>query len=123
MAARLEERTADKLVKVLGLFASDSAGERDAAMVRATVVLQSAGLAWADLVRLAAKASASPQLPPAPQEAPHIITARWALAFRNQLSERERKFLNSVLRLKALTSRQRAWLEVIAEELRQGGAS
>ena len=123
MAARLEERTADKLVKVLGLFASDSAGERDAAMVRATVVLQSAGLAWADLVRLAAKASASPQLPPAPPEAPQIITARWALAFRNQLSERERKFLNSVLRLKALTSRQRAWLEVIAEELRQGGAS
>jgi hypothetical protein len=123
MAARLEARVADKLAKVMGLFASDSAGERDAAVVRATAVLRSNGLAWADLVLLAVKASATPQPLPAPQEAPHVVTARWALAFRHQLNERERKFLNSVLRLKALTPRQRAWLEVIADELRQGGAS
>ncbi|MBO1073362.1 hypothetical protein [Roseomonas marmotae] len=117
----LDPHAANRLAKVVGLFASDSAGERDAAVVRATAVLRSCGLDWQQLVRLAAGPAAPPP-PPVPREAPHVTIARWALSFPAQLTRSEREFLTNILRKKAVSPRQRAWLETIADELHQGGA-
>lgn len=120
MSGILDQHTAARLERICGLLRSDHVGERAAAAAKASACLDAAGLTWAALVQAAAVGLVQRHVPRLP---PHVATARWALALGTVLSQRERAFLLAVLRRKSLTPRQSAWLEVIADALRRGGAS
>jgi hypothetical protein len=50
MSARLDEATADRLARILGLLGSAHAGERASAAAKADALVREAGLMWRDVI-------------------------------------------------------------------------
>ena len=110
MSARLDDATADRLTKLLGMLGSDHAGERAAAAAKADALVRGAGMTWRDIVL------------PSPPIAPRLGdgTTAWRLlaaecvAVAERLSPREAEFVGAILTWRAEPSpRQLAWLTAI----------
>jgi hypothetical protein len=122
----IDPRTANKLVKVCGLLASDQAGERAAAALQASRILLNAGTTWQDVIGQA-QACCGRNHPEKPQKtggfaSAHAPLAAWALRFRANLTPWECSFLEEIRRRSRLSAKQAAILERIVAGLRQGGA-
>jgi len=109
MSTRLDDATADRLAKILGLLGSDHAAERAAAAAKAYAVVRAAGLTWREVVM------------PSPPIAPQLeggsswrLLAAECYAQIARLSPNESKFVGAMLTWRAEPSpRQLAWLTAI----------
>jgi hypothetical protein len=136
MTARLDQRVAERLAKVCGLFSSAHAGERASAAAKADRLLRDIGLTWTDVI-------CAPTLAPPPR--PQWRGADWrddawrtdwhtdwrtdlqfAAARMHDLNQRERDFINNLVSAArwrapplAPTARQCAWLSDICRRLRE----
>jgi hypothetical protein len=118
MAARLDDATADRLVKVLGMLGSDHAGERAAAGAKAAALVKAAGMTWRDVI--------APSPPIIPQlENPTPDWRRMAAechARRARLKPSELAFVAKIITWRGEpTEKQLAWLEDIHARLHDGG--
>jgi hypothetical protein len=113
MRARLDDVTADRLTKILGLLGSDHAGERAAAAAKAHALVRSIGLTWRDVI--------TPSLSVAPQLENGFdwrLLAAECHARKAQLSLNESQFIAKILTWCAEPSpRQMAWLLAIHDRL------
>ena len=112
MTAPLSADLADKLCKVLGMLGSAHVGERAAAGMLATRLLQDAGLTWPDVLR--------PPTPPRwlPQRDPRDL-ARQCSRFPEVLTDWETGFLAEIAgRPRPPSARQIRVLHEIAERAR-----
>ena len=100
-----------KLAKLLGLLGSDQAGERDAAVLAATRLLERSGLRWPEIL----------SLPQPPKREPLFATWRTTCA---ELSQRpgdlrpwERKFVADLPAFPRISTKQRYVLKEIADRV------
>jgi hypothetical protein len=100
----------DKLTKLLALLASDQPGERDAAVLAATRLLDRHGMRWPELLALAS----------APKREPLYSTWRemcTLLAHPSKLRPWERKFVADLPTFPRISTKQRYVLNEIAERV------
>lgn len=117
-AVRLDDATAGRLAKILGMLGSDHAGERATAAAKAHAIVHSAGLTWRDLVM------------PSPSVAPQLESScDWRLlaaechAHRARLNPKESEFVAKMLTWRSEPSpKQLAWLASIHSRLHAAGA-
>jgi hypothetical protein len=100
-----------RLSKLLGLLGSDQAGERDAAVLAATRLLERSGLRWPEIL----------SLPQPPKREPLLSTWRTTCA---ELSKRsgdlrpwERKFVADLPAFPRISTKQRYVLKEIADRV------
>ncbi len=114
MSMRLDDTTADRLVKILGLLGSDHAGERAAAAHKAHALVRGAGLTWHDVIM--------PSPPTAPQLEDGSSWKKLVAECHTQkarLSPGEFKFIASLRTWRTEPSpKQLAWLTAIHARLR-----
>jgi hypothetical protein len=118
----IDPQTAGKLVKICGLLASDQAGERAAAALKASRLLLNAGATWQDVIAPQCVTPSQANRQPSGFTSGHAALAAWALCFRADLTTWECGFLTDIRRRRSLTPKQAAILQRIVTELRQGGA-
>jgi len=113
MNARLDDATADRLAKILGLLGSDHAGGRASAAAKADALVRGAGLTWRDVVM--------PSPPIAPQLEGGSDWRRLAAECHRQkarLNPGETKFIAAILAWRTEPSpKQLAWLTAIHDRL------
>ena len=116
MTAALDQRTADRLAKLLGMLGSDQAGERAAAAAKADQLIRQHGLQWADVVAPATASTSDTSVE-------SIID--FALAHgRSLLTDWEVDFLHGVRsQRKPVTQNQIRKLRQIAEKVASKGYS
>ena len=112
----LESHDADRLSKLLGMCGSSHSGERAAAALKADTLVRSLGLTWRDVIVVA------PALQPdAPMD--WRDTAAFCHARRSQLAQREREFVEAMMRWRGEPSdKQLAWLGDIYDAEQDAGA-
>jgi hypothetical protein len=106
MTALLDPRSADKLVRIAGMFGSDHDGERAAAAAKADQLIRSHGLTWREVIRL-------------PVTAPESLSGLigWCLANGDDvLNAWERCFLAGLHA--PLSPKQKAKLDAITTKVR-----
>jgi len=110
---------AEKLRKVVGLFASSHHGERAAAVSAANRILAELDLTWAEVISLPEKQAAAPET--------LSELCGWALACAEILTPWQLNFLRTVSALKSVSPRQRDVLDDITTKVRAyraaGGAA
>jgi hypothetical protein len=113
MSAWLDDATADRLTKILGLLGSSHDGERAAAAAKADALVRGAGLTWRDVVM--------PSPPIAPQlegQGSWRVLAAECHEHQAILPTREREFVGALLTWRAEPSpKQLAWLTAIHTRL------
>jgi hypothetical protein len=110
---RLDDATADRLAKILGMLGSQHPGERAAAAAKASAIVRAAGLTWRDVV------VASPSVAPQPEDDTpdwRQMAARCAQQI-GRLTAREAGFVRQILTWSRPTPKQMAWLEDIHARL------
>src|SRR5262245_50534556 len=88
--ALLDPHSADRLVKLLGMLGSDHPGERAVAGLKASTLVCSLGLRWADIITVS------------PATRPPIVWRRMVLychGRRSHLAEHERDFVVNMVRM------------------------
>jgi hypothetical protein len=119
----LDRLSADRLRKLCGMLGSEHDGERATAAAKADALLRAAGLTWADVITA----------PPIPDHVPRIRAwrasdtdwqrmAQFCHARRWSLSQREREFIESALKWRHPSEKQKDWLTAIFARLHQRGA-
>jgi hypothetical protein len=124
-AALLDPQAGDRLAKLCGMFGSVHDGERATAAAKAGALVRSLGLTWRDVIAV-----------PAPGIAPRQAPRSWPVSRDWQrmaefcrlrcwrLSERERRFIDSISRRQGeLTEKQQSWLVDIYARLHCGAAA
>ena len=104
-----------RLIGVLKLLASSSAGERDAAALAAVRIVSATGLSWAEII---AEPEAEPYDEDASGEDGRALAAmllRWHAAAFNAV---ELDFLYNAASLHQLTPRQAQWLRRLVKKVR-----
>jgi hypothetical protein len=100
---------ADRLAKLCGMFGSDHDGERASAAAKADALVRQSGMTWRDVISV-------PENVGAASDWRHM--AHYCHAHADQLRERERAFIASILKLRGdLSERQRNWLADIRARL------
>jgi hypothetical protein len=104
MSAALDQLTAERLAKLLGMCGSAHAGERAAAAAKADQLVRSLNLTWRDVIM------APPIAPTETVEWREM--AEFCHARLPRLRLRDREFIESILqsRRDELTEKQSAWL-------------
>ena len=107
-----------RLARILGMLGSEHAGERAAAAAKATALLKSAGLTWADFTDLLRHPL--PALIRTPlrrsDEFDHIDAAEAALDSGTRLTKWEAGFLESMADYPVLSEKQEFWLKAICRK-------
>jgi hypothetical protein len=110
--AVLDPQSAARLVKLCGMLGSQHHGERAAAAFKADQFIRGLGLTWSDIV------IPSHQVPANDWQR----IANYCLMLRDQLNEREMRFVESIARYRGAPSdKQQHWLSKIYARL-SGGA-
>jgi hypothetical protein len=119
--AQLDSHSADRLRKLCGMLGSQHDGERATAAAKADALLRAAGLTWADVIG-----------PPIiPDHVPRIRSwragdsdwqrmAQFCHSRRWSLSQREREFVESALKWRQPSEKQKDWLLDIYARLHRG---
>jgi hypothetical protein len=114
MNAPLPPAVAELLARICGMMGSDHDGERAAAALQASRLLQRHGLTWRDVL-----------LPPAatysPPQPPHVAAAERVLRQANHLNDWEVGFLRGIMAQPSLSPKQAVRLDHIICKLRRGG--
>jgi hypothetical protein len=110
MMAALPTTDRNRLVKLLGLLASDKAGERDAAGLAAVRLLKKHRVSWADLL-------AKPPVHREPLQSTWRTTCADLIERRSELRPWEQKFLAELPKFRRLSTKQRYVLSEIAERV------
>ncbi len=113
MSARLDEATAGRLAKILGLLSSDHIGERAAAAAKADALVRSVGLTWPDVIM------SSPLIAPQLESGSDWrLLAAECHVHRTRLNAKESEFVSKILTWRAEPSpKQLAWLTSIHARL------
>jgi hypothetical protein len=118
MTARLDDATAGRLAKILGMLGSDHVGERAAAAAKAHALVHRAGLTWREVL------TPSPSI--APQLGSDCSWRRMAAecrARKARLTPAESEFVAKIITWKTEPSpKQLAWLMAIHARLHRAGA-
>jgi hypothetical protein len=113
MSARLDDTTADRLAKILGLLGSSHAGERASAAAKADALVRGAGLTWRDVVM-----RSPPIAPRLEGQGSWRLLAAECYEHQAILAPHERDFVGAILTWRAEPSpRQLAWLTAIHARL------
>jgi len=119
----LDDATAERLIRLLGMLGSRFDGEIANAGRKASDLLRQHGLQWSDVIA----PSLVPPDPPPRSEMPDFDDVDWedahglCFARRHQLGERERSFLESLSEWEGdLTPKQEKWLRDIYARLTRG---
>jgi hypothetical protein len=114
MTAALDQPTAERLAKLLGMCGSAHAGERAAAAAKAHQLVRSLNLTWHEVI-------VAPSIAPSEtlDRPPWHQMAEFCHARKAQLKPRDREFIESILqwRRDELTEKQAAWLSDIHARL------
>jgi hypothetical protein len=107
-----------RLIKILGLLGSTHAGERAAASLKATELLRSINLTWADVI------NPKPHKPPLPYTAPSGLRTDLDFLHANLdlLTDSERKFVFSLGRFRRLSPKQGAVVDQIVRKVQRRAA-
>lgn len=120
--AQLDPGAANRLRKLCGMLGSQHDGERATAAAKADALLRAAGLTWADVI------TAPPIIP---DHVPRIRAwrasntdwqrmAQFCHSRRWSLSQREREFIESALKWRQLSEKQKDWLTDVYARLHRG---
>lgn len=118
-AARpLSEDALDRFIRLAGMLGSDHAGERAVAALKATELLKTHRLTWAEVLE-PLRALSKPERRRGPQEQPAAWreAVRFCLKHANRLTEWERRFLGSLERRRFVSQKQRDVLASILEKI------
>lgn len=113
MTHQIDEKTAERLGKVLGLLGSEHDGERAAAAAKAHSMLVASGLTWSDL----AKAVVRKPERKMPEMGTWRATCRECLDHARDLRAWEREFLTDLPKFPRISTKQRYCLNEIAIRL------
>jgi hypothetical protein len=113
---RLDDASAERLAKILGMLGSSHDGERAAAALKAHEMVRAAGLTWRDVIM------------PSPSIAPQLEgSASWrflaaeCMPFSDRLPPREVEFVSKILTYRREPSpKQMKWLTDIHARLHSG---
>jgi len=116
-----DQRTQERLVKILGLLGSEHGGERAAAALKADAFVRNLGLRWSDVISVPVAAS----LP----QGRNVWTrlARYCIERSAHLNARERLFVETILKWQGKpearppSEKQQDWLRAIFTRLRDIG--
>jgi hypothetical protein len=107
----------DRLVKILGLLASDKSGERDAAGLAAMRQLRALGLVWGDVI------SGAPRPTPVSSNRSWRDVSHACLSKADSLSIWQLGFLTSINAQTSLSPKQAQCLRAIADRVLRGRAA
>jgi hypothetical protein len=105
----LSVKDRERLVRLCGLFSSNSPGQCAAAAAKADQLIRERGLTWADVI-------GAPPVAAEPSTTSQLIAE--ALAFRHELSEIEVQFLHNAAGFAKLSPKQQDWLDRILTKVR-----
>ncbi len=107
----LPEKARQNLQKILGLLGSDHAGERDAAVLAATRLLDRYGLKWYEILSL------PPPIKREPLFSTWRLTCQKLMQRQGDLRQWERKFVADLPRFSRISTKQRYVLAEIANRV------
>ena len=110
----------EKLIKVLGLLESPHAGERAAAGLKATALLRSLNITWADIINPKPNQFVLPDTRVSDKHPPLGLSAELALLRANLdvLTPWEREFVFNLGRFRRLSPKQRAVVDRLILKVR-----
>jgi hypothetical protein len=122
---KLDPRSIERLVKLLGMLGSNHDGERAAAALKANALVREHGLVWSDVIPAAPEQSSSSyrqeharrwehDAAGADQTVDWHIMRGFCAQHSNLLRSREQEFIDDIAGWRgALTEKQNAWLIAI----------